>query len=193
MSIDGMMSDNHRKNRHQQFCVRKVWNDRQMRFIKIGLQSFKFKKWKRWEKLHMSTYYTLFALSAELRDSGKQINHVQICYKRGWLKERLGLNHTSYDSNLFSFSTFIMSRAASNTLLLRRQLQELMKHPVEGFSAGKIHFTFYLDWGVISSQDLSMKIIYMNGKFWSSGESTSLSLVLHDSDRVVAFRPPDTV
>ena len=26
---------------------------------------------------------------------------------------------------------------ASNTLLLRRQLTELTKHPVEGFSAGK--------------------------------------------------------
>ena len=38
-----------------------------------------------------------------------------------------------------------MSHTASNTLLLRRQLQELMKHPVEGFSAGKIHLTF-LSW-----------------------------------------------
>lgn len=32
-----------------------------------------------------------------------------------------------------------MSKAnASNTLLLRRQLAELTKHPVEGFSAGKV-------------------------------------------------------
>ena len=29
-------------------------------------------------------------------------------------------------------------KTASNTLLLRRQLTELSKHPVEGFSAGKI-------------------------------------------------------
>ena len=42
-------------------------------------------------------------------------------------------------------ATFIMSHTASNTLLLRRQLQELMKHPVEGFSAGKINLTF-LSW-----------------------------------------------
>ncbi len=31
------------------------------------------------------------------------------------------------------------SQANSNTLLLRRQLQELTKHPVEGFSAGTPH------------------------------------------------------
>jgi len=30
-----------------------------------------------------------------------------------------------------------MSKTASNTLLLRRQLAELTKHPVEGFSAGR--------------------------------------------------------
>ena len=34
-----------------------------------------------------------------------------------------------------------MSQTASNTLLLRRQLMELSKHPVEGFSAGKMQFT----------------------------------------------------
>ena len=67
----------------------------------------------------------------------KQINHVQICYKRGSLPEPHVLP--------FNWSSLIMSQTASNTLLLRRQLQELMKHPVEGFSAGKIYLTF-LSW-----------------------------------------------
>lgn len=54
---------------------------------------------------------------------------------------------------------------ASNTLLLRRQLTELTKHPVEGFSAGQcedIHFSSLL-YLTIDLKASSMMIIFTNG------------------------------
>ncbi|KAF8797692.1 ubiquitin conjugating enzyme [Phlegmacium glaucopus] len=42
-----------------------------------------------------------------------------------------------------------MSHTASNTLLLRRQLQELMKHPVEGFSAGLVNEDNLYEWEIL--------------------------------------------
>ncbi|KAH9052010.1 ubiquitin-conjugating enzyme [Lactarius deliciosus] len=38
---------------------------------------------------------------------------------------------------------------ASNTLLLRRQLTELTKHPVEGFSAGLVDENNFYEWDVM--------------------------------------------
>ncbi|KII84104.1 hypothetical protein PLICRDRAFT_168176 [Plicaturopsis crispa FD-325 SS-3] len=39
--------------------------------------------------------------------------------------------------------------SASNTLLLRRQLQELTKHPVEGFSAGLVDDDNLYEWEIL--------------------------------------------
>nr|GAT51045.1 ubiquitin-conjugating enzyme [Mycena chlorophos] len=39
--------------------------------------------------------------------------------------------------------------AASNTLLLRRQLAELTKHPVEGFSAGLVDENDFYEWEIM--------------------------------------------
>ncbi|KAF8918339.1 ubiquitin-conjugating enzyme/RWD-like protein [Mucidula mucida] len=41
------------------------------------------------------------------------------------------------------------SQANSNTLLLRRQLQELTKHPVEGFSAGLVDDDNMYEWEIL--------------------------------------------
>ncbi|VDB86739.1 unnamed protein product [Peniophora sp. CBMAI 1063] len=41
------------------------------------------------------------------------------------------------------------SPAPSNTLLLRRQLMELTKHPVEGFSAGLVDESNFYEWEVL--------------------------------------------
>lgn len=55
------------------------------------------------------------------------------------IKENLGASQPRLLFSLYSLNyTYTMSTTPlpSNTLLLRRQLAELTKHPVEGFSAG---------------------------------------------------------
>lgn len=65
---------------------------------------------------------------------------------------------------------------ASNTLLLRRQLTELTKHPVEGFSAGRLAAPFFCSsLNNPSKQGLWTTIICMNGKSLSSGMYSSSS------------------
>ena len=139
-----------------------------------------------WVRIHYTRRSSqVCCQSSVLRRKTKQINHVQICYKRGSGEDLAWTTRSTILTGL----AFLPSSC-------------LIRLPIHSFSGGNyknswstllkgsqlVSFTlpFYLDWGVISSQDLSMKIIYTNGKFWSLGEAASLSLVLHGSDRVVA-------
>jgi ubiquitin-conjugating enzyme E2 G1 len=63
---------------------------------------------------------------------------------------------------------------ASNTLLLRRQLTELTKHPVEGFSAGPfvvflVHILYHDLWkGLVDENNLYEWEILVIGCIYSS-------------------------
>ena len=84
------------------------------------------------------------------------------------------------------------SPAPSNTLLLRRQLMELTKHPVEGFSAGTL--PALVEIARIKSEMISGLVDESNFYEWEVliiGYVMPLYYLHHTTDR--DRRPPDTL